>query len=648
MEAGLRTFVDRVLTLAGAEHVWLDEDAVRVTVCPALRELFQNAATVDLALSDAALQDRPAATPCVPGSFTLDWLIQRVREEPSAYRVVLESASPSQAGHPPAAANAETLLLRSQSGERGALYVLFRVSLQSDELVERLAAIVVDQRGRLRPDLVTRVQEATRVPDAAPRSLSTGLLEAVERAGEQVAQELAAEVRAAIEERKGREIQRLESYLRALRDEMDADLPAGPARRVASAQAHARALLDNLAVLLPEERQWERAAVLARLERRLFRRPFQKPPPPLPIPEALIPPLAHVIRRLPERFQRAEAEALVRADAARQLERLEQRAKGNASPAELLAERERQLEDEHRARIADIEQKYHLRIRVTPLLLEQLHYPAVRARVGFVGHPGVEAETEWNSLSGQWEPAPCPACNADPATHWLCEREHLACGCCVRICRDCARARCPACGMQPCAVCARPSCDGCGHQCAACSAWACGRHGVKCPECGKESCSRCGPACYQCEQALCAEHHARCAECQRPACVAHSLVCRQCGVSTCSEHGARCPECTQAFCGTHGQRCAHCGLMYCAACAGEGRRCATCQRLEPAGPATVDALRAWLSKTDPQVPGLGSWRLSRNTRYLVVTARRWPWAYLYVLDEEARSVVRTHRWLKLV
>lgn len=659
----LRSFVGAVLARSGVEHVWLDGRRVRVRPHPAFAELFGEAASLELALDEAAAQEYPGATLCSPGSFALDQLISWCRNIPGVYHTRLPTAGLSEP--PPGLPAVENGLLEAAPGgsvERHVLYALFRVSVDSDELVEELVPILLQDTGAAPPGTVQRFESLPREPQsAAVPAVPEDLLERLESAAAEAARRLAEEQLPVIEVRKIGELRRLEEYLRALRDDLGRELPAGAVRRAAEIRRKCRARLDLLRSVLPGDGPWDRETVLESL--------FPKPRFRLPVPivtghadpqrvlagssprvlrldresQHLV---AELLRRLPRSFTTGDVEALIGRDETMRLARLARNAgEEEAAPGEVLEDHEQRLEEEHRRRVADIEEKFHVRALATPVLLEWLDYTAPQYRLAVAGLPGTPLHASWDPVSAEWDLSPCPGCGAvHVRSLWLCEREHLACGACAGVCAHCRRARCPSCAFGVCAVCEEPACPDCGLECARCGAWNCGRHAARCPECGAAGCVRCGGGCRVCQAPLCPEHHAACALCAAAVCREHTLRCSFCERPACPEHGDRCPACGRVHCTDHAAACRFCGERYCTACAGSSGRCATCRELERVGPATAAALR---SRLDQLAPGSKASRfrhlwLARNSRRQIVVARRRLWNHVYVMDEDG-SALRSHR-----
>src|SRR5688572_17455266 len=218
MSDPLRPFVAEVLLLAGLEHVWLSDGLVRVKAHPAFPDLFRDLPDLDLALGEDAMRACPTATPCLPGSFALDQLLQWTASMPGAFSTRLEAGAAALPPSLPPVANGELSKRSVEPGARRLLYALFRVSLHSDELVERLVPIAMSEDGTPRPDLLPHLESRPRAEARRPAPLPDGLLEAVEREAERLAGEITREHLPAVEARKAAEIRRLEEYLRALQD----------------------------------------------------------------------------------------------------------------------------------------------------------------------------------------------------------------------------------------------------------------------------------------------------------------------------------------------------------------------------------------------------------------------------------------------
>jgi hypothetical protein len=646
--AVLHTFVEGALAHVGAEHVWLSRELVRVGATPALADLFGDAATLDLALTPEALVDWPAALLCAPGSFAFDALLERCRATPAGFSTRLEPSEPGGAPPPglPELANGTLVPERRELSTGTAVFALFRVSLHSDELVERLVPVLVDAAGTLRPELAERVERRGRCSQPGGVEVPAPFLATLEAEIQRRTAELAGALIPEIRKRKAEETARLESYLATLREDLHREFPPALLMQVDGIRAQAEMATAAFRTLAAGAFPCERDRLLALLEPKPqtgFTRPYD---PVSQLPDATRRRLAEVLRALPERFYPPAFEGAMAQDSAARLKALGAWAETGQPLSEVIAEREQRLEEEHRARIADIEHKFHLRVTSAPALLETISYPLAEYELVVEGDPELRTTATWDTLAEEWRSAPCPGCGEAAARWWLCERGHLACEACAGVCVGCGRARCRSCAFRRCADCHRPACPDCGTCCARCDSWSCREHAPGCPLCDQTTCSRCGGSCHVCGRGLCDEHHEACALCHRQVCAEHALTCRVCRRVACSVHARRCAICRDGCCRDHRATCASCRQEYCSACCVEGR-CETCRSLEPAGGQTALSLARQLAHLcgEPALESHRRWLLARNARYRVAVARGWPRSRIFVVDEETGALAEQRkRW----
>ena len=108
--------------------------------------------------------------------------------------------------------------------------------------------------------------------------------------------------------------------------------------------------------------------------------------------------------------------------------------------------------DAYRARVADVVERYSVRVRFWPLAVIGCTAPAYRLRVQLLRRNAkAEVTFSWNALTRALEPRCCDGCArptrvvdlCDDQVHYLCDGCFLPCpGCGRRYCRACHR-RCP-------------------------------------------------------------------------------------------------------------------------------------------------------------------------------------------------------------
>ncbi len=135
------------------------------------------------------------------------------------------------------------------------------------------------------------------------------------------------------------------------------------------------------------------------------------------------------------------------------------------------------IADERQAKLADIEQKYHLRVELELINLAAIAQPKLELTIEIQKRGvSIQRRTVWDPLLHQVEPLTCDVCGKPGDNLALDENGHLAhMGCLAPQCVECKRVYCQLCGdqMQACAVCDRPVCI---HSL------------VSCPSCGRVTC----------------------------------------------------------------------------------------------------------------------------------------------------------------
>lgn len=135
------------------------------------------------------------------------------------------------------------------------------------------------------------------------------------------------------------------------------------------------------------------------------------------------------------------------------------------------------IQAERQSKLADVEQKYRLRVDLELVNLAVMAQPKldlmveIKKRIG-----GVQRRAVWDPLRHIVEPLICDVCGQAGEELYLCEEGHLAhAGCLAPQCVECKRTYCRLCAerVQACVVCSRPVCV---HSL------------VKCPQCQRVTC----------------------------------------------------------------------------------------------------------------------------------------------------------------
>lgn len=256
-------------------------------------------------------------------------------------------------------------------------------------------------------------------------------------------------------------------------------------------------------------------------------------------------------------------------------------------------------------------------------------------------------------------------CTCSLCDNSMCVQCRLACVRCdalvcsdhVRNCSFCGMSFCPSC-TEECDECGRQvcqshaaTCAGCGKAgclrhaglCDTCGEPRCVKHAVDCAKCGVASCPSCGRACKYCAEVVCSMHAVRCWICRVDACEEHGRTCATCCAHSCMEHCFECLPCGNTICSAHGLRCDSCREYYCNRCMPSAHLCSLCSRL-PKGRLVTRAIdRDALVPVLPEdLRSCRKWRtVGVRGRTLVLSVAR-P-QVLLVLDGDGAIVRRVDR-----
>jgi hypothetical protein len=135
------------------------------------------------------------------------------------------------------------------------------------------------------------------------------------------------------------------------------------------------------------------------------------------------------------------------------------------------------IQSERQAKLADVEQKYRLRVELELVNLALIAQPKLDLMVQIKKRTvAVQRRAVWDPLRHIVEPLICDVCGQPGDELYLCEESHLVhASCLAPQCVECKRTYCQRCTdkVQICVVCDRPVCN---HSL------------VKCPECQRVTC----------------------------------------------------------------------------------------------------------------------------------------------------------------
>ncbi|BAS27688.1 hypothetical protein LIP_1845 [Limnochorda pilosa] len=132
-----------------------------------------------------------------------------------------------------------------------------------------------------------------------------------------------------------------------------------------------------------------------------------------------------------------------------------------------LAEARARLVRERRRRMAEVAERYRVRLEAEPVGAALLWTPhlvlqlTVRPERGRGEAEPLELEAAWNLAQRRWSGLACQECGREVDRLLLCRCPRLLCPGCASPCA-CGTAFCPRCAAGSCAACGRPTCAACG------------------------------------------------------------------------------------------------------------------------------------------------------------------------------------------
>jgi hypothetical protein len=139
---------------------------------------------------------------------------------------------------------------------------------------------------------------------------------------------------------------------------------------------------------------------------------------------------------------------------------------------------------ERESKLADVEQKYHLRIQLELVNFAVIAMPKLDLTVEIRSRAAtVKRAVTWNPLLHTIEPLLCEVCNRGGTKLHLCENGHLVhAECLAPQCVECKREYCQNCAKEvtECVVCARPICVHSLTRCKECQRATCSEHVGEC------------------------------------------------------------------------------------------------------------------------------------------------------------------------
>ncbi len=518
----LRMFCVDALARLGLSVTELDGHA-NVEIPSNALDLFDGRSSLRLAFRPEDVDDGVELV--VPGSYVLERILAAVRTRGGLGAIRFEPAALASPSPGLTLANAEARLVNSQTTTRDLLLTSFRVSLVTDEDEDRLFSTAIDlatgEKCEIDPRIVLdHAGQKCPIPAKAAGNLESAF-EAAQSAAMDFAREWADSMQQKIDARLAQETVRLNGYYKdMLSDAVGGDKNLD-ARKIQKRREEADAAHDDL------NRSYEIAQELLqnRDPTRLFREKLR----PLREQERRLiwslnsnyPNLAACKREInvlvkAGEIMRSYLDSLsgerldLQGERQRRLADLRRRsAKWEASSTnpDALAHIEdlsKQLDSEKAQRIAELEEKFRLKVVVHPVSAAILEYPQAQYKYAAIAGPlSIAFISTMDLVSGEVKGPECHSCHGQMPAGYACACGHLACETCHRTCVGCGKDLCSSCVTVTCQTCESPVCQDCVRVCSVCGLTGCKRDITKCPCCGKPICQAHGHACAICGERVC-------------------------------------------------------------------------------------------------------------------------------------------------
>lgn len=516
------------LGLLGAEVSDEAGGRLSVSLAPSCLDLFEGRSTLLLAFSPDQMQD--GAELVVPGSYVLERLLSAVRMHGEVASVDLKPAVQAAPSPGLELANAEAKLISSETLFRSLLMASFRVSLVSDEDQDRLFSVVIDcatgKQSDIAADGLSDIAGTRCAVNPAVVDLLKPAFSAAESAAMDFARDWAESAQQNADRKIASEIERLNGYYRdVLADtgggNRDADLRKAQLYRMKTAEARkemdhrydlarqlvcdaeSRQALENdyghRLVSLTKSRnrlQWSLTgyAKMAQFDKEIatLRKAFE------------------LAKRVFTPGTNAEAVAELERDRKQALTKLEQKSRARETTKfshetmEELRALGGQLDSEKAQRIAELQEKFHVKMTVTPVSASLVRYPqAVYSYNAVSGSESVAFKSRQDLMTQEVTGPACQSCGGAMPTGFACACGHLVCPACHRVCAGCGRDICGTCVTTTCQFCGGAICESCCGKCEVCSKIGCPSHVSECPCCGRVACVEHSSLCVVCGQRVC-------------------------------------------------------------------------------------------------------------------------------------------------
>ena len=167
-----------------------------------------------------------------------------------------------------------------------------------------------------------------------------------------------------------------------------------------------------------------------------------------------------------------------------------------------------------------------------------------------------------------------------------CAQHLLGCSLCrEHFCRQCSES-CEVCGkpvekthLTACAISHKPACPACIGVCSCCRKQVSQAYLSFCAFCGQQACTECTFHCEVCGETFCVHHISECDLTKHLVCPRHAGVCESCGHHVSTKSLSKCDVCGKTVCTRCATRCSHCHTVFCKEDAGDIVACPECGKM---------------------------------------------------------------------
>lgn len=659
-------FCKSALTLLGTK-VTESSGVLSVDIPPSSLDLFEGRSSLRLAFDPECADEDTELI--VTGSYTLERLLEMIRQRGSLAHICMSPTVKSSSPPKIDLVNAETRLLSSTSIYQPFLIGNFKVSMVSDEDEDRIFTAVIDAETGKPHDMDTTFLASASVEEAShsieSEHISIGMKSAREMA-EGFATKWASSVQAAADARLATETTRLEGYYKDLLADaakgkngvstprklenhkarvaaasLDLETKFDFAKEVLSASSTVDELNSQLeqirSDIIKEKGRIKYKLVLdyyaemAKMDRKL----------------TMISKISALLVKIVETSSPETRMEELQREREKAVLALQEKwsAKDPAVMAHASAEQFEEINDqliaEKEQRIAELKDKFHVKVKITPFSAALVSHPKTRFLFDAVSGDICIPFTAYHDLvSDRHELPRCTCCDGEMNSAYACSCGHLTCADCQRSCVACGTYICSSCVKTTCQTCGAVLCEKCVSKCDLCGAITCPTHSTVCTKCGVKACSACSSTCSICGASFCKSHSTDCGICGSTVCTDSIAACVKCGAKGCTIDIIPCASCDEMTCPQHRSPCKICGQPMCQECSDNSEYCSTCKTLFPAtsSAAAINQILRELKGVTPD----GRWIIGENSRQFVLAHKGIPMV-VYVIDKSTFKLQSEHR-----